>query len=199
MIHRMIISKGAFYKLVDKLPFGPMDVTLLAEWIDNRFNEAGLKTEESGTIIVGMTGPRTRDIIQLARKGYDLSAAYGKVTPEAIRLAFDEIVSDEHDLLYTGWHSLTAHQQNVLRALAVNQKGLTTQETLTRFSLGQSGTVTNTVNTLIRQGHLVRLGAGSRNPARTGYAFDSPFFRAWVVRNALTDIGIYPHSTIADG
>ena len=194
MIHRMIVSKGALYKMVDKLPFGPIDPIHLSSWIDDRINKAGVRTEGSGTIIVQTAGPRTRDIVQLARKSYDLAAAYGQMTSDIIKQAFDEIVSEESDLLYSSWHALTAMQQNVLRAVAVNKKGLTTRETLTRFSLGQSGTVTNTVKTLIKAGHLVREDAYTRKRTESpaGYEFDNPFFKAWVVQYALSDIGIYP-------
>jgi hypothetical protein len=34
LIHRMILNKGALYKLVDKMPFGPMNAEYLANWID---------------------------------------------------------------------------------------------------------------------------------------------------------------------
>ncbi len=200
MIHRMIVSDGALYKMVDKQPFGPIDPAHLAHWIDSRINSAGIKTKESGAIMVHMAGPRTRDIIQLARKCYDLAVAQGSVTSDIVMQAFDEIVSEEHDLLYSCWHALTAHQQNVLRAVAVNQKGLTTQETLSRFSLGQSGTVTNTVNTLIRSGYLIREDAytGQRVSSPAGYEFDNPFFKAWVIQNTLSDIGISPESGLPE-
>jgi len=194
MIHRMIVSDGALYKMVDKLPFGPIDPAHLAQWIDSRINDAGIKNKASGALIVHLAGPRTRDIIQLARKCYDLSVAEGCVTSDIVMQAFDEIVSEEHDLLYACWHTLTAHQQNVLRAVAINLKGLTTQEILARFSLGQSGTVTNTVNALIKAGYLIRKDAytGQRVSGPVGYAFDNPFFKAWVVQHTLKDIGISP-------
>ena len=35
LIHRMILNKGALYKLVDKMPFGPMDAEYLSNWIDS--------------------------------------------------------------------------------------------------------------------------------------------------------------------
>jgi hypothetical protein len=197
LIHRMIVSQGALYKMVDKLAFGPIDPIHLAEWIDHRIKCAGFKKTDAGTCIVQTAGPRTRDILQLARKCYDLAVSKGSVTLDTLKQAFDEIVSEEYDLLYACWHSLTPHQQNVLRAVAANQNGLTTQESLARFSLGQSGTVANTVAALIKAGHLVREDAytGKRVSTPVGYAFDSPFFKAWVIRHTLTDIGIPPETT----
>ena len=192
IIHRMIVSQGALYKMVDKLAFGPIDPTHLAKWIDLRIKAAGLETKGAGSGIVQTAGPRTRDIIQLARKCYDLAVSEGSTTPDTVKRSFDEIVSEESDLLYACWHALTRHQQNVLRAVAANQNGLTTQESLARFSLGQSGTVTNTEAALIKAGHLVREDAytGKRVSTPVGYEFDNPFFKAWVIRHTLTDIGI---------
>ena len=107
-------------------------------------------------------------------------------------LAFEEIVEEDYDLLQSQWDALTAHRQNVLRAIAAGQKGLTTQETLSKFSLGSSGTVTNTVNALVKEGILIRdeLYKRKRVASATGYDFDSPFFKAWVIRYTLSDIGL---------
>jgi len=105
---------------------------------------------------------------------------------------FNEIVAEENDLLYACWNSLTVHQQNVLRAVVASQKGLTTQETITKFSLGPSGTVCNTAAALVNAGHLIRDDAYTRKriATPTGYDFDSPFFKAWVIQYTLSDIGL---------
>ena len=111
---------------------------------------------------------------------------------EDVESAFNEVIGEEHDLLYTCWQSLTAHQQNVLRAVSVGDKGLTTHQILSKFTLGSSGTVINTVNSLIKAGHLVREDAYTRKKLTTptGYDFDSPFFKSWVIRHTLPDMGL---------
>jgi len=192
LIQRMVHSKGALYKLVDKLPFGPIDPRHLAEWIDKRMSAAGIEVQGAGDRVVRLAGPRTRDIVQVARRCYGLAAVRGRATIEEVENAFEDVMAEEHDLLYACWLSLTAHQQNVLRAVAAGEKGLTTHETLSRFTLGSSGTVINTVNSLIKAGHLIREDAytGKKVPTPTGYDFDSPFFKAWVIRHTLSDMGI---------
>jgi hypothetical protein len=188
----MINSKGALYKLVDKLPFGPIDPLHLAEWIDKRMSEAGIETHDVGEHVVNLAGPRTRDIIQVARKLYDRVVPRGLATIKDVENAFDDIVGEEHDLLYACWLSLTVYQQNVLRAVAAGEKGLTTRETLSKFTLGSSGTAINTVNSLIRAGHIIREDAyTSKKVAKpTGYDFDSPFFKFWVINHTLSDMGL---------
>ena len=117
---------------------------------------------------------------------------WGRPPSFHVELALEEIVEEEYDLLQSQWGTLTAHRQNVLRAISAGQKGLTTQETISKFSLGSSGTVTNTVNALVKEGILIRdeLYKRKRVASATGYDFDSPFFKAWVIRYTLSDIGL---------
>lgn len=194
LVHRMILNKGALYKLVDKLPFGPMDAEYLAGWIDSRLTSAGVKASGVGASIVRAAGPRTRDVVQVARKCFYLTQSKGRATSDDIDEAFREIVEEEFDLLLSHWNSLTAHQQNVLRAVAAGMRGLSTRETLKRFGLGTSGTAVNTANTLVRGGYLIKNDPYShkRVTSSTGYEFDSPFFRSWVMKYTLADIGLIP-------
>lgn len=192
LIQRMIDSKGALYKMVDKLPFGAINPRHMAAWIDNRMAEAGIKAQGLGDCIVQLAGNRTRDIVQVARRCYDRTAVRGQATIEDAEHAFEDIIAEEHDLLYECWLSLTAYQQNILRAVAAGEKGLTTRETLAKFTLGSSGTATNTVNSLIKSRHLIRQDPYTRKKVSTptGYDFDSPFFKGWVIRHTLSDIGL---------
>jgi hypothetical protein len=192
LIKRMIHSKGALYKLVDKLPFGPISARHLAKWIDTRMSASGSEVQGVGDHVVHLAGPRTRDIIQVARRCYDWAAIRGRATIEDVENAFEDVIGEEHDLLYACWFSLTAYQQNVLRAVAAGEKGLTTREILSKFTLGSSGTVINTVNSLIKAGHLIREDPYTRRrvTAPTGYDFDSPFFKSWVIRHTLSDMGM---------
>jgi len=192
LVHRMILNKGALYKLVDKMPFGPMDAEYLAGWIDSRLKSAGVKAAGVGANIVHAAGPRTRDVVQVARKCFDLTHSRGEATSDDVDEAFREIVEEEFDLLFSHWDSLTAHQQNVLRAVAASPKGLTTRESLKRFGLGTSGTAVNTANTLVKGGYLIKNDPYShkRVTSSTGYEFDSPFFKSWVMKNTLADIGM---------
>ena len=191
MIERMTGKAGAFYKMVDKLRFGPIDADELAAWIDRRFRASGIDSNEAGREIVLAGGPRTRDIMQLARVCHDRGRNTGRVSASDVTPAMREIVAEEHDLYHSVWRGLTALQQNVLRAVASAEAGLTSKHVLQAYSLGSSGAVIHSVRTLVSSGLLSRIDAysGARVATPTGYAFDSPYFHAWVWWNTLADMG----------
>jgi len=99
-------------------------------------------------------------------------------------VGFGEVVATEDDFARSLWEGLTPHQQDVLRAVAGAGAGLTSRETMERFGLRGSGTVSNTAAALVDDGFLVRVDAAP------GYDFENPFLRGWVVQQALPDIGI---------
>ena len=164
----------------------------MSDWIDRKMTNAGIKSQGVGAKIVQLSGSRTRDIVQVARRCYDLVVQIGRASVDDAERAFEDIIVEEHDFFYESWLSLTAYQQNVLRAVAGGERGLTTREILNKFTLGSSGTVTNTVNTLIKSGYLIRQDPYTQKKVTTptGYDFDSPFFKGWVIRYTLSDIGV---------
>jgi len=133
---------------------------------------------------VAIAGPRTGDVVHVARHCFDVARAGGVATPEVADRAFLEVVSGQDDALLAWWSSLTPHQQNVLRAVADGGAALTGGAARERFALTSSSAVAQTLAAFIDQGRLER----TDTPA--GYDFDSPFARAWVRLNALPDLGI---------
>lgn len=185
LIRRMVEKDRAFYKLADLLHFGPIDPEHLAAWIDRRFDEAGRSRSGIGRRCVHAAGPRTRDVVQLARRAFDVTSGEAGDDPEElVERAFLEIVEEEDDLARAFWERLTSNQQNVLRAVAASRKGLTTADTIRRFGLPQSGSVSNLVRSFCDDGRLVEV------EVHPGYDFESPFLRGWVVEHALADIGV---------
>jgi hypothetical protein len=136
-----------------------------------------------GDACVGLAGPRTRDIVQLARKCVD-RATEKTIGIDSVALSYRELIEDQDDSIRNWWASLTVLQQNVLRAIAGSTAGLTTADTRRKFGLDSSGAVTNAASALLRDGHLIRTDNGS------GYVFDSPYVRGWVIMHALPDIGV---------
>ena len=65
-----------------------MDAEYIADWIDSRLRSAGIKAAKLGAIIVGAAGPRTRDVVQVARKCFDLTHSKGVATSDDIDEAF---------------------------------------------------------------------------------------------------------------
>ena len=182
---RAMLDKGrAFYRMLDEYHFAPIERSHLAAWIDERLASVSLEPQGAGESCVRLGGPRTRDIVQIARKCADRAGDGATIAWQEVANSFAEIIEEMDDSIRTWWNTLTRQQQNVLRAVAGSSTGLTTGETRKKFSLGESGTPTNAASSLLRDGHLLRTDNGS------GYVFDSPFVRGWVIIHALPDMGL---------
>lgn len=192
LIRAMTGPKRAFYEMFDLLALGPIDPEHMARWIDERLAGAGVEVPGLGERVVAVAGPRTRDIVRLARAAFEALRALPATTSpsphdaeDVARRALERVVAEEDDRMRAVWSNLTPMQQNVLRAVAWDGAGLAARETLTRFGLGHGGTARNTALALAERGLLER-----REDTATRFGFDSPFARAWVVVNALPDVGL---------
>jgi len=184
LIQRMVSDPGrALYKLMDVLHLKPMEDSHFARWIDERMAGSGKPAPGIGARCLEVAGPRTRDVVQLARSAWRGWSA-GDDVDALVDTAFRDVVAEEDGIARTLWEGLTPHQQDVLRAAAGAQAGLTSRETLERFALPASGTVSNTAQSLVAEDFLVKAEAAP------GYDFESPFFRGWVVTQALPDLGM---------
>lgn len=183
IIGRMLEKGRAFYGLADQLHFGAMDESHLAAWIDGRMTKGGVKAHGVGAAIVAAAGPRTRDIVQVARQCFGNRRSVGVATAGDVAPAFDDVVAEQAAVFHPIWNGLTAGQQNVLRAVAANLDGLTTSASIRRFGLPSSGSAVNTASAMIEAGHLVKA------EERVGYAFENPFFRRWVEAETMGDLG----------
>jgi hypothetical protein len=182
LIRAMTSARRPLYKLLEPLELAPIEAEHLARWIDERLRAAGVEAAGIGARIVEVAGPRTRDVVQLARGTFEVSRRTGQATLADVEEALRQIVLAEDAPTRSIWESLSPLQQNVLRALAVSASGLTTRVTRRQFSLGETGPATKAAQTLVGRDLLVK------SPA--GYEFDSPFFRAWVIVNTLADVGL---------
>lgn len=184
LIQRMVSDPArAFYKLLDLLHLGPMDDDHFARWIDERMAGSGRRVPGLGTRCLEVAGPRTRDVVQLARACWR-AWTDGHALQSLVETGFRDVIAEEDVIARTLWRGLTSHQQNVLRAVAGAESGLTSRETLERFTLPASGTVSNTVAALVEDEILEKVEVAP------GYDFENPFFRGWVVLNALPDVGV---------
>lgn len=179
--------EGAFHELFRALHIGPIERSHLARWIDERMASSERPAPGLGRRAIQVAGDRTRDVVRVADAAWTVVGARGEsgLDPgELVRRALERLVAEEDDRMRAVWSNLTELQQNVLRAVAWNEAGLTSQETVDRFGLGFGGTARNTALALEKQGLL------RRPDDAPGFRFDSPFARAWVVRHALPDAGI---------
>ena len=180
-----MVGKGrAFYQLFTPMHSRPIERHHLAEWIDARMESCGLVPDGAGATCVAWAGPRTRDIVRLARKCVDRARTKGHVGTDAVMAAFLEIIDEDADFFQASWAALTSQQQNLLRAVAGAEQGLTSKDVRARFGLDASGTVTNALTAFVGKDRLVRTAYGSK------YAFDNPYERGWVITRTLADIGV---------
>lgn len=175
-------KKMALWKVVDSLEFGPIEEGEMMAWLRARAAATGLEIEKAAlTAILAIAGPRTRDVVQLARQLWD--AATWRATEEDVVRAMDRIVDEQAPLHEKFWRTLSSVEQNVLRAMAAEPGiQITASGTLKRYTLGAKSTVHDAVASLTREEILVAQTTGA-------YTFDDPYFRRWVQRHTLPDIG----------
>jgi hypothetical protein len=185
LIEAMMSTKGrAFWKLADVLRMDAISPGELADWIVKQAEGTGVRIQpEAAAAIVRVAGPRTRDIVQLARTSWAAARGGGVADPGAVRAAFEEVVLEHAELYRAIFVKLSARQQGVLRAFAADPSvQITSASAIRRFRLGPKSSVHSTVESLVDEEHLARGGTGD-------YGFDDPFFRRWVQTVALADIG----------
>jgi hypothetical protein len=188
LIEAMVTGRGrALWKQVDVLPFGPIDPELFARWIYTRAAAAGAPfTRPAAEAVVSLAHPRTRDVVQLARAAWDDLRNGGAEGAPGIVEAMERLVREQGALHERVWSGLQARQQTILRLFAMEDADrlqITSEETLRTWHLGAKSTVQSTVQGLVDLEHLVRLAPGR-------YMFDDPFFRRWVQRFGLPDLGL---------
>jgi uncharacterized protein len=182
LIHDMIGPKRAFYKMFDLLPLGPLDPEHFAAWIDERLGRGRDVLPGVGAEVVRLAGPRTQDVVQVARQLYfrALTTA-GGLTAADVDAAVDEVVRNEEPLIRSLWNALAAHQQDVLRVVALDVEHPYAAEVRDQYGLPAPSSLHKAVAALVARGVLVREGER--------VVFDSPFFRRWVRRTVASDLG----------
>ena len=182
LIHDMIGPKRAFYKMFEMLPLGPIDPEVFAAWIDERLARGSGVKSGVGLEVVRLAGPRTQDVIQVARQLYFRGlAAERKVEVEDVLPTLDEVVRNETPLLRSLWNDLSAQQQDVLRVIALGVEQLYSAQVRDQFALPGASSVHKAVEALVGRGLLVQAEDGAR--------FDSPFFQRWVRTEVAADLG----------
>ena len=182
LIHEMIGPKRAFYKMFDLLPLGPIEAVKFAAWLDERMATGSGVGTGVGAALVRLAGPRTQDVIQVARQLYFRGlAAKRKIVEEDVLAALDEVVRNEAPLLRSLWNELSAQQQDVMRVVALGVEQLYSAEVRDRYGLPGASSLHKAVETLIGRGLLLR--------DDDRIIFDSPFFLHWVLTEVAADLG----------
>lgn len=183
LIHDLIGPKRAFYKMFELLPLGPIDPTFFANWLEERLTRAADIAPGVGTQLLQLAGPRTQDVIQVARQLYFRALTAGrKINPDDVSLALDDVVRSETPLLRSLWNDLSAQQQDVLRVIALDVDQLYSAEVRDQYALPGTSSISKAVDTLTARGLVVK--------DSERIEFDSPFFRTWVRREVAPDLGL---------
>jgi hypothetical protein len=125
LIEAMVSRKGrALWKQVDVLPFLPIDPEILAEWIHQHAAHTGVAFSLAACdLIVALAGPRTRDIVQLARAVWNVAFRRGEVDEGTVEAAVDGLVEEVGALFAALWRERQPVEQRILRALAPHGAG----------------------------------------------------------------------------
>jgi hypothetical protein len=177
VIEHLTSKSGAFHGTFERLYVGALPADDFARWIDSRLEASGArKASGMGSAVIRLAGPRTEDVLKLARQVWSRAAARGHASEGDPESALEEVIRGDGGVFQQIWDGQTTHQRNVLRAVAAGQNALTSADVMRRFGLRSSSAVTQALNSLASKGLLMRRGGVT--------AFDDPFFRAWVVMKA---------------
>lgn len=185
LIEAMVSRKGrALWKQAEVLPFGSIAGEEMAEWVHSQAARTGLSMSlAAADRVVEVSGPRTRDIVQLAREVWFEGQRLERVTPEHVDRARDQWVRVQEALYAAQWRGLGQTAQRILRALVQEPALLlTSADALGRYSLGPKSTVASAASRLAEDEVLIPLHEG-------GYGFDDPFFKRWVEIYVLEGMG----------
>lgn len=183
LIHELIGPKRAFYKMFDLLPLGPIDTGFFADWLEERLARASKVATGVGHELLRLVGPRTQDVIQVARQLYFRAlTARRNIDLEDVSQALNDVVRSETPLLRSLWNDLSAQQQDVLRVIALDVQQLYSAEVRDQYALPGSSSVSKAVETLAARGLVVK--------DSDRIEFDSPFFRQWVRNEVASDLGL---------
>lgn len=178
LVDSLVGPAGPLHGIFEQLTVGPIDPELLAAWIEDRLRSRGV-TPEAGLAagIVAWAGPRTEDILRLAREVYERGVGKGSADPGDVAPAVRDIVMDRRATYERAWLELADSHRNVVRALASGAVRLTSRDTLRSFGLPTPAAVVKAVERL-RARHLL---AGSED------TIADPYFREWILMDAMPD------------
>lgn len=174
VIEALTDRDGPFHGAFERLWMGPLPREHFARWIDDRLRGSGVEAPQGlGEAAIARAGPRTEDVLKLARQLWFRGAASGRLASEDFDRALEDIVRADRGLFEKLWSGLTPHQRNVLRAVAAEVEALTGADVRERYDLRSGSAVSQAVEAMVARGLLARTSEGR-------VVLDDPFFAAWV-------------------
>jgi len=195
LITQMLANKKAgLWKVVDILDMQPIPNAILAQWLVKRADDTGVRFERlAAASVVLLAGPRTRDVVQLARVLWDATTQVGTATSADAVAALDQLVDEQASLHLRTWKTYEGKvHQRLLALFAANPSlKITSAAVVQQHHLGPKTTITRAVGSLVADEILVETASGA-------YVCDDPFFQRWLELNVFEDFGFpIPNRTLS--
>lgn len=184
LIRMLLSSDRALYKMFNAIQFEPVAQEEMRFWLARRFEANGVKTLEGLDYLLEQAETCTVDRLRLAAVCFPVAVAAGELTTVMVDRAYGAVVAEDKAFFQSDWQQLTAHQQNVLRALAEDESKLGSEAVRQRYNLPASGSTSNTLKSLAERGILYDADTAP------GYAYDNPFYKHWVHQRNRDDLGL---------
>lgn len=181
-------SDGPFFGWATAIPVESIKRKRLSRWVREAVEGSGARIRKAALReIIDAGGDRTGDVVRVAAT--TLSAVQrtngrGKVSRATVQAAVEQIVRESSGWFTADWRALTSRQQNLVRALAAGEEKPFAAAVRRHYDLRSSAAVARSLELLMQKGLVRRTDVG--------YALDNPFFRRWVQRSALHDVGNVP-------
>ena len=178
-------TKGGLYKMADVLVVKPIPEDVFAAWLTHQAATASVVFgEDVARALIVVAGPRTRDVVQLARALWDMTHQAGAATIQDVAVAMDDLVAEQGAHHLGTWERFkTDIHRRILIVIAHNPKvELSATSTLNRFSLGAKTSANRILKTMIAAEHIAKENGKHR--------VDDPFFKRWIELNAFREFNL---------
>jgi hypothetical protein len=160
-------------------------VSRFAAWIAERADASGVTVPETvARLVVAVAGPRTRDVVQLARVLWDRLPEGGVASDADVDAALRALVTEQEALYRRAWEGLESDAHRTLLVLMAHDPHVepTGTDTLRRWPLRPKSTMARIVTQLLDAEIIGRDADGA-------FRFDDPFFKRWIEAQLFGDFG----------
>lgn len=179
LVRDLIGGDGPFHGLFREVTVGPIEPDVLAPWLESRMSSFGVEPEAGvGAGIIKEAGPRTENIVRLAKTVFEAGRSEGRAGAAEIVAAREELILDGRAIYEQLWLDLADSHRQVLRAVADGATQLTGSETRRAYDLPTSGAVVKAVQRLKDQYFLA---------TDDSQRITDPFFAGWIRQYAMPD------------
>lgn len=195
LIEQMLDAKKAgLWKVAEILDMQPIPADEFSAWIAERAQGSGVAIPlDVATLVVTVAGPRTRDVVQLARVVWDLLPDGSVATRDDVATALGVLVTEQGALYLRAWERLASDAHRTILSLMAHDAHIEPMAatTLRRWPLPPKSTVARIVASLVDEELVVREADGA-------WRLDDPFFARWIAVNVFQDFGFMIPAVPAD-